>query len=299
MSNLPINFYEKLGAPLDPSENNPNYEVHGIKLPFRMLIVGASGSMKTNTALDIFKKISPAFTKLTIVTRNSDEPLYNLIKKKIPEDSLKIIEIDQDDLSELPNLQELTSKEPPTLVIFDDLVLVKNQKRISEFFIRARKCNISCMYLSQSYFGTPKTIRGNCNIIIFKKISAKSDLNLILRDYTLSLEVDELKKLYMDCTREKLDWLMIKVDNPSGKQMFHNYTELVVSGNESNENEPKKQKTNPDTHTESKSESEPESSQEPTKTPPPSPKKPIQEKNKTQNQEIRFKELQKLLHKYH
>jgi hypothetical protein len=299
MSNLPINFYEKLGAPLDPSENNPNYGVHGIKLPFRMLVVGASGSMKTNTALDIFKKISPAFTKLTIVTRNSDEPLYNLIKKKIPEDSLKIIEIDQDDLSELPNLQELTSKEPPTLVIFDDLVLVKNQKRISEFFIRARKCNISCMYLSQSYFGTPKTIRGNCNIIIFKKISAKSDLNLILRDYTLSLEVDELKKLYMQCTREKLDWLMIKVDNPSGEQMFHNYTQLNVSGNESNETIPKKQKSNPDTHTESKSESEPESSQEPTKTPPPSPKKPIQEKNKTQNQEIRFKELQKLLHKYH
>lgn len=223
----PVNFYEKIGKAEDPSKDNPNYNKHGIKLPFRMLLVGNSGSMKTNTALDILLKISPAFTHITLVTRNADEPLYNFMKKKIPEEQLKIIEIDEEDLSGLPDIKNPTLQEngtPHTLVIFDDLVLVKNQRKICEFFIRARKCKISCMYLTQSYFGTPKIIRGNCNYIVFKKISNLRDLNIILRDYSLSYTIEQLTKIYLECTGDKVDWLLIKVDNQPSEQLFHNYT---------------------------------------------------------------------------
>ena len=154
------------------------------------------------------------------------------------------------------------------------------------------------MYLSQSYFGTPKTIRGNCNIIIFKKISAKSDLNLILRDYTLSLEVDELKKLYTECTREKLDWLMIKIDNPSGEQMYHNYTLLTIPGKEDESN--KKMKRNESEIPEKGSEKEPEFDKpEKRESVQKAPNLTKQEIPNSDRQETQFKELQKLLHKFY
>jgi len=38
----------------------------------------------------------------------------------------------------------------------DDLVLEKNQKKLEQYFIRARKLNCSLVYLSQSNFCCPK-----------------------------------------------------------------------------------------------------------------------------------------------
>ena len=48
------------------------------------------------------------------------------------------------------------------IVIFDDMVWEKNQDDIIDYFIRGRLRNCSVIYLSQSYFKTPKNIRDNC-----------------------------------------------------------------------------------------------------------------------------------------
>lgn len=224
------NFYERIKSDKEPNKDNPNFELHGIKIPFRMLIVGASGSMKTNSAMDIIKKFSDTFDHVTIVTRNIKEPLYTHLTENTPEEQLTIIEVEEDDLSELPKMEELDNEAPPTLLIFDDLVLVKNQKKIVEYFIRCRKYNISVMYLTQSYFNTPKTIRGNANIILFKKINSTNDLRMILSEYSLSVDLPTLMKLHQECTREQKDWLMIRMENQAGDQFFHNYTNLHVGG---------------------------------------------------------------------
>lgn len=233
------NFYERLGKDSKKQDkNNPYFHVHGLKIPFRMLIVGASGSMKTNAALDICKKFSDTFHHITIVTRNIKEPLYKYLQEKIPEDQLTIFEIEEDDLSQLPKMGELDENAKPTLLIFDDLVLVKNQKKITEYFIRCRKYNISVMYLTQSYFNTPKTIRGNCNIITFKKINSKNDLRMALREYSLSMELSDLAKLHAECTKDQKDWLMIRIDNPMGEQFYHNY-KCIKTGTDGKEDEKK------------------------------------------------------------
>lgn len=219
------NFYEAI--PVDEEEErrkNPNLHVHGIKIPFRMLLVGASGSMKTNSALDIIEKFSGTFDHITVVCRNADEPLYNLLKKNVPKNQITLIEIVGDDLSKLPKLSDMNKNSPQTLVIFDDLVLVKNQRPIVEFFIRARKLNCSCMYLTQGYFNSPKPIRSNCNYILLKKISSKRDLQLILSEYSLQVTLQELSAMYAECTRDKLDWFLIALENPPEKRFFHNYT---------------------------------------------------------------------------
>lgn len=220
------NFYEKIQNK-DPKQEevNPEFSKHGIKIPFRMLIVGASGSMKTNSALDIIQKFKATFYHITVVCRNADEPLYKLLKEKVPSDQFKIVEIEGDDLADLPKIDKLNKKEN-TLVIFDDLCLVKNQGEISEFFIRARKFSCSCMYLTQAYYKAPKEIRLNCNYIILKKIASQRDLDMILREYSLNVDTDELKRLYSECTQEKLDWLMIAIENTPDKRFFRNYTPL-------------------------------------------------------------------------
>jgi hypothetical protein len=221
----PQNFYEKLGSKQDPEKDNPNYHVHGIKIPFRMLVVGASGSMKTNSALDVFSKFSGTFMKLIVICRNRDEPLYQYLDETLSPDQLDIIEIVGDDLSKLPSINEFDKSEH-VLVIFDDLCLVKDQKDISEFFIRARKVGVSCMYLTQSYYSAPKVIRSQCNYIMLKKIASTNDLRMILSEYSLQVELDQLKEIYSNCTRQKLDWLMIAVENPPHERFWHNYKKL-------------------------------------------------------------------------
>ena len=55
-------------------------------------------------------------------------------------------------------------------VVFDDMLLSKQESNIDLFFTRGRHNNIDIYYISQSYFHLPKnTIRNNSNIIILFK----------------------------------------------------------------------------------------------------------------------------------
>jgi hypothetical protein len=242
-----VNFYEQLPKPKDKYETNPNFDIHGLEIPFRMLAIGATGSMKTNSILDIFQKFSGTFHHLTVICRNKDEPLYNLLSDSLPKDQLTMIEIEGDDLAELPTMDGLNSDSPHTMVIFDDLCLVKKQDAICEFFIRARKVNISCAYLTQAYYQTPKVVRINCNYIMLKKIDSRNDLRMILSEYSLEVDVNQLTRLYTICTDTKLDWLLIAMQNEPGNRFFKNYTSISPDGvlNESKElEEPKEEKKN-------------------------------------------------------
>ena len=45
------NWYDKIPKKFLPKQHNPYFHIHHIKLPFRMLITGSSGSGKTQTLL--------------------------------------------------------------------------------------------------------------------------------------------------------------------------------------------------------------------------------------------------------
>ena len=144
---------------------NPNYKYHKINLPFRMLLIGASGSGKTATALSIVRHFGKTFEKIVICTLNKEEPLYEMLQDKNPE-----IEFYE---SEIPDLDETFKKGSNGLIIFDDLVSVKSlEPRINNYFKRARKNDCSCMYISQSYFAIPKFVRLQCNYIVIKRLIA-------------------------------------------------------------------------------------------------------------------------------
>jgi hypothetical protein len=170
-----------------------------------MIIIGGSGSGKTNVLLDFIHKSSGTFNRICICCRTRDEPLYDYLSLKSPE-------IEFYENGEIPDINEF-GKENNNLVVFDDLVLQKDQSDIAEYYIRGRKKNITCIYLSQSYFKIPKLIRINCRYIILKKLSSIRDLKLILSEYSLDVNLNKITDLYNEATKDFTDFLLIDVNN--------------------------------------------------------------------------------------
>jgi hypothetical protein len=155
-----VNMYERIPKKYLDNAFNPNYELHKVKLPFRAVVNAPSGSGKTNFLINLINVFSEGkhgtFKTITIVTRNKDEPLYNWLH-----DESKQIDIFEG-MENTPNLDEY-DKEFNHLLIWDDLLLSKNLKSVSDYYIRARKLNVSIVFLSQKFHKIPTEIRGNCN----------------------------------------------------------------------------------------------------------------------------------------
>ena len=97
-----------------------------------------------------------------------------------------------------------------TLIIFDDFISsLKTHPIISEYFIRGRKRGASIMFLSQSYYGTPKIIRQNINYLVILKLGGTRDINSILRECSVDLTKVQLLEMYQDATWNKFDCLLL------------------------------------------------------------------------------------------
>ena len=210
----PINFYEEMDKKFLPKKLNPHYESHHIQLPFRMVIAGGTGSMKTNTAFNIIFYMPDTFHKIVVITKNKDEPLYNYISDKI-----KTIEI-YEGLENAPNLDKDFKKDENSLVIFDDLCLDKKQNDVEQYAIRCRKLGVSMMYLTQSWFKTPDTLRKNLSHIILKKIGKLDELTRLLKDYSIGIDKKEMIEKYKfaiqpddkNDKKDKTHYFLIDVD---------------------------------------------------------------------------------------
>ena len=202
-----INFYEVMPKRFLDTTENPNFNLHFIEIPFRMCVVAPSGSGKTNFVLNIiylFSQGKGTFTDVTIVTRNKDEPLYNWLSGL--NDNIRIVEGMQNN----PKLDDY-DKKSNHLLIWDDLVLSKNLEPVCEYYLRARKKNVSLMFLSQSYVDIPKMIRKNSSyLILFDLGGSKREQDYILREWSSDLDKEELRYIYNDATCQNLFPLIIK-----------------------------------------------------------------------------------------
>ena len=73
------------------------------------------------------------------------------------------------------------TKKRRVLIVFDDMIadIESNNKLspiVTELFLRGRKLNISLVFISQSYFNVPKTIRLNATHCFIMKIPNKRAL---------------------------------------------------------------------------------------------------------------------------
>ena len=192
---------------------NPHYDKHHIKIPFRMLIVGNSGSGKTSTLLNLIYNMSDTFEEIIIVCKSKSEPLYEYLEDKYKDKGIKIIEFKDG----LPDIDSF-NKEQQRLLIYDDLINEKDQRAICESFIRARKKNCSLCYLSQSYYAVPKLIRNNLTYILIKQLSSLRNLTMILREYSLGVDKKIFKEVYDDATSDKMGFLLLDLEGPKEKR---------------------------------------------------------------------------------
>lgn len=217
------NFYEIVPKKYLKSYPNPYIDEHGIKIPSMSLIVAGTGAGKSNLILNLIERFHGLDTfegGIYILTKNKDEPLYNALLAAMPMIHIKEVRAEKTKtgwvLSNLPDLDKDFDSSKASLVIFDDLVAENSQslENIEKYYIRARKKGASCMFLSQSYFKTPVTIRLNLHYLFLLKLSTDRDLKLILNEYSIGVSRDQLLAMYQYATREKFNFLLIDISAP-------------------------------------------------------------------------------------
>jgi hypothetical protein len=217
-----VDWYKEIPKKFLLKQHNPNYEIHGIKTPFRMLIIGGSGAGKTQTFLNILHNFGDTFNNIYIITKNKDEPIYNYLEDKLGDKGLQITE----GIASAVDLDSL-NKDEQTLIVLDDLVLEKNQKSLEEYFIRARKLNCSLIYISQSYFAVPRMIRQNVTYLVIKRLNTLKDLFRILQEYSLGVDKKELKEIYDSATKDnKQDFLLVDLEESPENRFRKNFNEI-------------------------------------------------------------------------
>tara|TARA_R110002167_G_scaffold25938_3_gene89498 strand:+ start:435 stop:1145 length:711 start_codon:yes stop_codon:yes gene_type:complete len=217
------NLYEIMPSEMLPKSYNPNVALHGLKLPMRMCVVAPSGSGKTNflvNLIGLFSSGKGTFASIAIITRNKDEPLYNYLSSLNDQITIK------EGLSNTPPLDKF-DKELNHLVIWDDLVLAKDLKMVENYYIRARKLNVSVIFLSQSFFLIPKVIRNNCSYMVILKLSGNREVTMILSEYGLGVTKEELINIYNFATKEKLIPLLIDLEAEPDKRFRKGFTEYL------------------------------------------------------------------------
>jgi len=216
-----VDLYKSMPKKFLLQSHNPNFKEHKLNLPFRMLIIGGSGAGKTQPLMNLIRVMNGTFNNIHIITKNRDESLYNYLESKV-DNGLTITE----GIDSAPNLDEFDKKEQ-SLMVMDDLVFKKKQKKLEQYFIRARKSNCSLVYLSQSYFGVPKMIRMNLNYLIIKRLNTFQDLFRMLREYSLGVSKDALVDLYQHSIQDnKQDFLLVDLDSEPKDRFRFNFLDV-------------------------------------------------------------------------
>ena len=91
--------------------------------------------------------------------------------------------------------------------MFDDMIAdMESNKKLSltvtELFLRGRKLNILLVFISQSYFKVPKTIRINARHYFIMKIPNKREFQQIAWNHLSDIDFKDFTKLYKDYTKE-------------------------------------------------------------------------------------------------
>ena len=186
---------------------------------FRMLICGNSGSGKTNLLYHMLMKPLLYYDEIYLFARNLEQEKYRSLIEKMSQLSHKfgyqILNVSNDEI--IP-VTEMDYEDNQKIVIFDDYVCDKNQRQIVDYFIQGRHKNCSVIYLSQSFYKTPKDIRLNCSHYCLYEFPSSRESSRI----TSELGVD--KNVYREATRKPFSFLY--VDKPK-KTIAKNFTDYI------------------------------------------------------------------------
>ena len=210
----------------DNEEHNKNWP-YIPDHPYRILIIGGSGSGKTNRLLNLINE-QRDIEKIYLYAKHLGESKHeHLIKSrenagiKHLNDSKAFIDCSNtmNDVYENIDLYNLNRKRK-VLIVFDDIIAdimanKKFQSIIKELFIRCRKINISLLFITQSYFSVPKDARLNSTHYLIMKMNNKRELQNIAMNHSPDIDYKDFIKIYKECKKEPYNFLTIDATLPS------------------------------------------------------------------------------------
>ena len=168
--------------------------------PYRILIIGGSGSGKTNALLSLIYN-QPDIDKIYLYAKDPYEAKYQCLinkREKVGLDHLDdhkaFMEYSNGMQDVYKNIEDYNiGKKRKVLIVFDDMIadMINNNKLdsiVTELFIRGRKLNISIAFITQSYFKVPKDVRLNSTHFFIMKIPNKRELQQIALNHSLHID---------------------------------------------------------------------------------------------------------------
>ena len=212
------------------NENNIEHNLkwsHTPDHPYRILIIGGSGSGKTNALLNLINN-QPDIDKIYLHAKDPYETKYQYLINKREQvgqdhfnDHKAFMEYSNDVQDVYKNIEDYNPvKKRKVLIVFDDVIadMINNKKLdsiVTEMFIRGIKLNISIVFITQSYFKVPKDVRLNSTHFFIMKIPNKRELQQIALNHSSDIDFKDFMKIYKKCTKEPYSFLVNDTTLPS------------------------------------------------------------------------------------
>ena len=193
--------------------------------PYKILIVGGSGSGKTNALLNLMNN-QPDIDQIYLYAKDPYEAKYQYLinkREKVGLDHFKdpkaFMESSNDMEDVYKNIENYNAgKKRKILIVFDDMIadMINNKKLdpvVTELFIRGRKLNTSIVFITQSYL--PKDVRLNSTHFFIMKIPNKRELQQIALNHSSDIDFKDFIKIYKKCTVEPYSFLVNDATLPS------------------------------------------------------------------------------------
>ena len=211
---------------------NENKRKHNLKWPYipdhpyRILIIGVSGSGKINALLNLINN-QPDIDKIYLYAKDLYEAKYQFLINKREKVGINhydepkaFIEYSNDMQDVHKNIEEYNlGKKCRVLIVLNDMVADMINKKlnpvVTELFIRGRKLNISIVLIRQSYFKVPKEVRLNTTHIFITKIPDKRERQQIALNHSSDIDFKDFMKTYKKYTAEPYYFLVNDTTLPS------------------------------------------------------------------------------------
>ena len=198
------------------NSNSPYISDH----PYRILIVGDSGSGKTNALLNLINN-QPDIDKIYLCRKDPYEAKYQFlinICEKVGLDCFNDPQAFMDYSNSMQdvykNIEEYNpGKKRKVLIAFDDMIadIINNKKLnpiVTELFIRNRILDISIVFITQSFFKVPKDVRLNSTHFFIMTILNKRELQQIPINHSSDIDFKDFTKTYKKCTARPNSFLV-------------------------------------------------------------------------------------------